>query len=146
MGSTRSLRISSRSLRNSSEKLRCKNYWCAEIDPKSDCFIILLLLLQTISTGLQDAVVFMSYRCLHSAQTGNTVLLAIAISQNVSGYNPVLANAATSLIAFCIGSLLTGQGHNLFGERVRWWQILLGFAQSAMVIGDTAVQEIHVVK
>lgn len=145
MGGLRSLSIFTRSLCLPAKKtFWSRRYWAAEIQPRP--FIPILLLLLTIATGLQDAVVFLSYRCLHSAQTGNTVLLGLAMFSNTQGYRPALQNAATSLTCFVAGAFLTGQGHNKWGPKQRGWQMWLGAVQTLLVIGAAIVQYVHVIK
>jgi uncharacterized membrane protein YoaK (UPF0700 family) len=140
MGNTRSLSISSRSLRNSSNQ-----YWRAELQPNN--FIVFLLLCLTFVTGIQDAISFIDYRCLHSAQTGNTVLLGVSIFlRDRSDYRPAIANAATSLACFFNGAYLTGQLGAIFGHRTRAWQFGVGMAQTSMLVGVACVQHTYAIR
>jgi len=137
MGSPQSFSISSRSLRNSSN-----HYWRAELQPNN--FIAFLLLCLTFVTGIQDAIAFIDYRCLHSAQTGNTVLLGVsAFLREPSDYRPAVANAATSLACFISGAYITGQCGAIVGHRTRAWQFGVGVAQTLMLVGVACVQLAH---
>jgi uncharacterized membrane protein YoaK (UPF0700 family) len=140
MGNPRSLSISSRSLRNSSNQ-----YWRAELQPNN--FIVVLLLCLTFVTGIQDAISFIDYRCLHSAQTGNTVLLGVSVFlRDRTDYRPAIANAATSLACFFSGAYLTGQLGGIFGHRTRAWQFGVGIAQTSMLVGVACVQYTHAIR
>jgi uncharacterized membrane protein YoaK (UPF0700 family) len=137
MGSPRSFSISSRSLRNSSDQ-----YWRAELLPTN--FIVSLLLCLTFVTGIQDAISFIDYRCLHSAQTGNTVLLGVTVFlREPRDYRPAVANAATSLGCFFAGAYITGQCGALFGHRTRAWQLGVGILQTFMLLGVALIQYMH---
>jgi uncharacterized membrane protein YoaK (UPF0700 family) len=140
MGSPRSLSIPSRSLRNSSN-----HYWRAELQPNN--FIVFLLLCLTFVTGIQDAISFIDYRCLHSAQTGNTVLLGVSVFLRDSrDYRPAISNAATSLACFFSGAYLTGQLGAIFGHRARAWQFGVGITQTIMLVGVAIVQHTHPIR
>ena len=140
MGGPRSFSISSRSLRNSSQQ-----YWRAKLLPGN--FIVFLLLCLTFVTGIQDAISFLDYRCLHSAQTGNTVLLGVSVFlRTPSDYRPAVANAATSLACFFSGAYVTGQLGATFGHRTRAWQFVVGVLQTIMLVGVALIQYIHIVQ
>lgn len=140
MGSPQSFSISSRSLRNSSN-----HYWRAELQPNN--FIVFFLLCLTFVTGIQDAISFIDYRCLHSAQTGNTVLLGVSLFlRDHRDYRPAVANAASSLACFFSGAYLTGQCGALFGHRTRAWQFGVGAAQTLMLVGVACVQYSHAIR
>ncbi|KAM0704316.1 hypothetical protein Q7P35_008549 [Cladosporium inversicolor] len=137
MGSPQSLTISSRSLRNSSNQ-----YWRASLQPNN--FVAFLLLCLTFVTGIQDAISFIDYRCLHSAQTGNTVLLGVSVFlRDRNDYRPAIANAATSLSCFFSGAYFTSQCGAIFGPRTRAWQFAVGVMQTVMLLGVACVQYTH---
>jgi len=137
MGGPRSFTISSKAVRNSSNQ-----YWRAELLPTN--FIVFLLLCLTFVTGVQDAISFIDYRCLHSAQTGNTVLLGVALFlREPRDYRPAVANATTSLGCFFTGAYLTGQCGAFFGHRTRVWQIGAGVLQTIMLVGVALIQYMH---
>lgn len=136
MGGPQSLFSTSQSLQITSKK-----YWKAE--SRANKLIIAQLILLTITTGMQDAITYIDYHCLHSAQTGNTVLLSVATSYNTANYRPLVANAASSIIAFNIGSFLTGQSGALLGHRTRAWQFGLGMLQTCMDIGAVTLIGVH---
>ena len=140
MGGPRSFSITSRSLRNSSNQ-----YWRAEIQPSN--FIVFLLLCLTFVTGIQNAISFIDYRCLHSAQTGNTVLLSVTVFlREPRDYRPAVANAATSLGCFFTGAYITGQCGGFLGHRMRAWQFGAGVLQTIMLVGVSLIQYMHVVQ
>lgn len=97
----------------------------------------------TFATGMQDAIATIDYRTLHSAQTGNTVLLSLSATYDTSNFRPGLANAASSIIAFNVGSFMTGQGSQWTGQRQRAWHFGLGVVQTCMIFGAIWVQFVH---
>lgn len=105
------------------------------------------LLCLTFATGLQDAITFIDFRCLHSAQTGNTVLLGVyAVLVDPTSYRPAIGNAATSLGCFFVGAYLTGQVGAIVGHRTRAWQFGVGILQACMLLGAALIQYTHVVQ
>jgi uncharacterized membrane protein YoaK (UPF0700 family) len=136
MGGPRSLIITSQSLRNPSGQ-----YWTAKI--RVNWLTKIQLLLLTFATGIQDAIAIIDYRCLHSAQTGNTVILALSLSFDTTGYRPALPNGASSLGGFVVGSFMTGQCSRFTGHRQRAWQFALGMVQTCLIFGAVWIQYVH---
>lgn len=100
------------------------------------------LLLLTFNIGIQDAATFSDYRCFASNQTGNTVMLALAmIAKNNTGDLFILANIGISLPMFLAGAFITGQlGNHVLGCRMRVWLVGINFLQTMMVFLASILQ------
>ncbi|EED20807.1 DUF1275 domain protein [Talaromyces stipitatus ATCC 10500] len=101
------------------------------------------LLLLTFNIGIQDAATFSDYRCFASNQTGNTVMLALAVT--AQGDNTadlfILANIGISLPMFLAGAFITGQlGNHVLGPRMRVWLVGINFLQTVMVFCAAIIQ------
>lgn len=120
---------------------RQKEYWWTQ-PLRVDSLMEVQLLLLTFSTGIQDAISFPDFSCFASNQTGNTVLLAVAV---VGRSNDLinLANIGTSLGCFLLGAICTGQIGNLVGRRRRVWQFGNQLGQIFMVMGTAWIQYRH---
>lgn len=120
---------------------RQKRYWWTH-PLRVDSLMETQLLMLTFSTGIQDAIAFPDFSCFASNQTGNTVLLAVAV---VGRSNDLinLANIGTSLGCFLLGAICTGQIGNLIGRRRRLWQFGNQMAQIMMVMGTAWIQYRH---
>jgi uncharacterized membrane protein YoaK (UPF0700 family) len=102
-----------------------------------------ILLLLTITTGIQDAISFPDYHCFASNQTGNTIFLTLAvIIPSLNGEMFVTANIAVALSFFLFGGWLTGQvGHIIANHgRKRWWLLLCNTLQTILVVVASALQ------
>lgn len=93
------------------------------------------LLLLTFNIGIQDAATFSDYRCFASNQTGNTVMLALAVAaQKNTGDLFILANTGISLPMFLAGAFITGQiGNHVLRPRMRAWLVGINLLQTMMV-------------
>ncbi|EEA22442.1 hypothetical protein TMatcc_001290 [Talaromyces marneffei ATCC 18224] len=100
------------------------------------------LLLLTFNIGIQDAATFSDYRCFASNQTGNTVMLALAVvAQNDTSDLFILANIGISLPLFLAGAFITGQlGNHVLGPRMRAWLVGINFLQTMMVFCAAVMQ------
>lgn len=100
------------------------------------------LLLLTFNIGIQDAATFSDYRCFASNQTGNTVMLALAVTaQNNTGDLFILANIGISLPMFLAGAFITGQlGNHVLGPRMRAWLLGINLLQTMMVFMAAIMQ------
>lgn len=115
--------------------------YCLE-DLKVNLLVEAQLLLLTLAIGIQDAISYPDFRCFASNQTGNTVVLAVALAGQVNDlFDP--ANTGVSLAAFLAGAMATGQLGNSFGRRRRVWQVAIGLAQVLMVVGSAVIQYVH---
>lgn len=106
-------------------------------------FAELELLLLTFNIGIQDAATFSDYRCFASNQTGNTVMLALAVTAQGGSTADlfILANIAISLPMFLAGAFITGQlGNHVVGPRIRAWLIWTNFLQTMMVFCAAIIQ------
>ncbi|OAA73260.1 DUF1275 domain protein [Cordyceps fumosorosea ARSEF 2679] len=113
-------------------------------DIRPTIFAELQLLLLTFCTGIQDATTFPDYHCFASNQTGNTVLLCLAIVfPQANGDLFIIPNIGMALGLFLSAGWLTGQLGHLVGPRKRWWLILCNLIQTALVFGAAAVQYKH---
>jgi uncharacterized membrane protein YoaK (UPF0700 family) len=102
-----------------------------------------ILLLLTITTGIQDAISFPDYHCFASNQTGNTIFLTLAvILPSLNGEMFITANIAVALSFFLFGGWLTGQvGHIIANHgRKRWWLLLCNTLQTILVLVASALQ------
>ncbi|KAK4170225.1 hypothetical protein QBC43DRAFT_348654 [Cladorrhinum sp. PSN259] len=108
-------------------------------------FVELQLLLLTFSVGLQDAISFYDFNCFASNQTGNTVLLVIAIVlPEFNGQIFDTANTAVALGFFLAAAYLTGQIANILScARNRLFLITCNLIQTALVFAASALQHIH---
>ncbi|TKA22048.1 hypothetical protein B0A50_08430 [Salinomyces thailandicus] len=119
---------------------RYLQYWHADL--RVDAFIELQLLLLTFATGIQDGISYPDFRCFASNQTGNTVVLAVALAGGVADlFDPV--NVGISLAAFLAGAVLTGRVGITVGRRRRAWQFGVNLAQTFMVMGAAWIQFVH---
>lgn len=115
--------------------------YCLE-DLKVNLLVEAQLLLLTLAIGIQDAISYPDFRCFASNQTGNTVVLAVALAGQVNDlFDP--ANTGVSLAAFLAGAMATGQMGNFLGRRRRLWQVAIGLAQVLMVVGSAVIQYVH---
>ncbi|KAK4230650.1 hypothetical protein QBC38DRAFT_468456 [Podospora fimiseda] len=106
----------------------------------------LLLLLLTFSIGLQDAISFYDFNCFASNQTGNTVLIIIAmVLPELNGQIFDTSHTAVALSFFLLSAYLTGQVANLFGfsPRNRLFLILCNLIQTGLVFAAAAVQYVY---
>ncbi|KAI1611566.1 hypothetical protein EDD36DRAFT_292403 [Exophiala viscosa] len=128
---------------------------------KSDCFVARLrrhlsspievtifaeveLLILTFCTGIQDVTTFPDYHCFASNQTGNTVMLAMAVLlPDVTHKLFVTANIGMSLGCFLLAGYVTGQLSHIIGARSRVWIVFCNFFQTGLVFIAVALQYTH---
>ncbi|OJJ42771.1 hypothetical protein ASPZODRAFT_76140 [Penicilliopsis zonata CBS 506.65] len=117
-----------------------RSYLSAQIAANSWAELELLLL--TFNIGIQDTTTYPDYRCFTSNQTGNTVMLAVAVIKNAHTADLVIpANIGVSLPCFIAGALITGQlGNHVFGTLTRAWVIAINFLQTAFVFAAAGIQ------
>ncbi|KAK5107698.1 hypothetical protein LTR62_000892 [Meristemomyces frigidus] len=119
---------------------RFLQYWHADL--RVDAFMEFQLLLLTFGTGIQDGISYPDFRCFASNQTGNTVVLAVALAGGAADlFDPV--NVGLSLAAFLAGAVLTGRVGIAVGRRRRAWQFGVNLAQTFMVMGAAWIQFVH---
>lgn len=117
-----------------------KRYWAADLHV--DALMEAQLLLLTFAIGIQDAISYPDFRCFASNQTGNTVVLAVALAGDVGSlFDPL--NTGVSLGAFLAGAIATGHLGTLLGRRRRAWQIAIAIVQTIMVAGSALIQYMH---
>ena len=88
-----------------------------------------------------DAISFPDYHCFASNQTGNTVLLTLALAvPQLAGEIFVTANIGVALALFLLGGWITGQLSHIIGPRVRLWLIFCNFIQTCLVFAAAAIQ------
>lgn len=117
-----------------------KLYWL--VDLRVNVFIEAQLLLLTFAIGIQDAISYPDFRCFASNQTGNTVVLAVALAGQAGGLFDA-ANTGVSLGAFLMGAIFSGHLGNYLGRRRRVWQVAIALAQVFMVTGSAWIQYVH---
>jgi uncharacterized membrane protein YoaK (UPF0700 family) len=117
-----------------------KLYWLVGL--RVNIFIEAQLLLLTFAIGIQDAISYPDFRCFASNQTGNTVVLAVALTGQAGDlFNA--ANTGVSLGAFLMGAIFSGHLGNYMGRRRRAWQVAIALAQVFMVTGSAWIQYVH---
>ncbi|ATY59057.1 DUF1275 domain [Cordyceps militaris] len=110
-------------------------------DIRPTMFAELQLLILTFCTGIQDATTFPDYHCFASNQTGNTVLLCLAIVfPQANGDLFIVPNIGMALGLFLSAGWLTGQLGHMVGPRKRWWLVLCNLIQTSLVLAAAAVQ------
>ncbi|OIW35158.1 hypothetical protein CONLIGDRAFT_567655, partial [Coniochaeta ligniaria NRRL 30616] len=91
-----------------------------------------------------DALSFPDFHCFTSNQTGNTVLLALAlVMPEARGEMFITSNIGVALGFFLAGGWLTGQLSYVIGPRCRLWLMICNFIQSCLVFGAAAIQYSH---
>ncbi|KIX06401.1 uncharacterized protein Z518_04377 [Rhinocladiella mackenziei CBS 650.93] len=99
------------------------------------------LLILTFCTGIQDVTTFPDFHCFASNQTGNTVMLAMAVLlPEVTGELFVTENIGISLGFFLAAGWITGQLSHIIGPRSRLWIVFCNFFQAVLVFAAAAVQ------
>lgn len=99
------------------------------------------LLILSFCTGIQDATTFPDYHCFASNQTGNTVMLAMAVLlPDVTHQLFVTANIGISLGCFLLAGYITGQLSHIIGARSRAWITFCNFIQTLLVCVAAALQ------
>lgn len=127
-------------------RLSFKQHLSANIEP--DLLAEIELLCLTISTGIQDVTTFPDYHCFASNQTGNTVLLAVAIiglPGREDGPSPLFipANVGISLGCFLLTAFISGQIGNAMGSKRRPYLIISNLIQTLMVFAAAALQFVY---
>ncbi|EXJ95658.1 hypothetical protein A1O1_00780 [Capronia coronata CBS 617.96] len=99
------------------------------------------LLILTFCTGIQDATTFPDYHCFASNQTGNTVMLAMAVLlPEITHKLFVTGNIGVSLGCFLAAGWVTGQLGHMIGPRSRHWIVFCNFFQTILVLAAAAIQ------
>ncbi|KIW90466.1 uncharacterized protein Z519_09112 [Cladophialophora bantiana CBS 173.52] len=99
------------------------------------------LLILTFCTGMQDATTFPDYHCFASNQTGNTVMLAMAILlPDLTGKLFKTENIGVGLGFFLAAGWITGQLGHVVGPRSRIWIVFCNLIQSILVFMAAAIQ------
>ncbi|EXJ64473.1 hypothetical protein A1O7_00809 [Cladophialophora yegresii CBS 114405] len=102
------------------------------------------LLILTFCTGIQDATTFPDYHCFASNQTGNTVMLAMAVLlPEVTGELFVTQNIGVALGFFLAAGWVTGQLGHIIGPRSRLWIVFCNLIQSLLVFVAAAIQFVY---
>jgi uncharacterized membrane protein YoaK (UPF0700 family) len=117
-----------------------KQYWL--VDLRVNTFVEAQLLLLTFAIGIQDAISYPDSRCFASNQTGNTVVLAVALAGQVGSLFDA-ANTGVSLGSFLAGAIFTGHLGTFVRKRRRAWQVAIALAQVFMVAGSAWIQYVH---
>ncbi|OQV01236.1 hypothetical protein CLAIMM_06628 [Cladophialophora immunda] len=99
------------------------------------------LLILTFCTGMQDATTFPDYHCFASNQTGNTVMLAMAILlPDLTGKLFKTENIGVALGFFLAAGWITGQLGHIIGPRSRLWIVFCNLIQTILVFIAAAIQ------
>lgn len=103
------------------------------------------LLMLAFATGINDASTYSEFRVFTANHTGNTILLAVGVTESSSGntlplYPVHFQLVAISLAFFVLGAFIPGQLGNLVGRRRRWWLILNNIVQTLLVFTASLIQ------
>ncbi len=104
------------------------------------------MLLLSFATGIGDATTYSEYRVFTANHTGNTLLIAVGITEQSAGASSLgklpipLPLIAISLSMFIAGAWVTGQLGLRFGCRRRWWLLLNSFFQMLLVLTASMLQ------
>jgi uncharacterized membrane protein YoaK (UPF0700 family) len=102
------------------------------------------LLILTFCTGMQDVTTFPDYHCFASNQTGNTVMLALAVLLPEKTHELFIpGNIGVSLGCFLTAGWMTGQLSHIIGARSRLWIVFCNLFQTGLVFIAAAVQHIY---
>jgi uncharacterized membrane protein YoaK (UPF0700 family) len=128
------------------DSLRRKLYTFLRTDVREDLLLEAEMLVLAFATGIGDATTYSEYRVFTANHTGNTLLLAVGVTENSSNQPPVgkipipLNLIAVSLSMFIVGSSIAGQLGNLAGVRQRWWLLLNNFFQMLLFLTASMLQ------
>jgi uncharacterized membrane protein YoaK (UPF0700 family) len=126
--------------------LKAKLYEYLTTDVREDLLLEAEMLVLSFATGLGDATTYSEYRVFTANHTGNTILLAVGITEDSSGRPPVnaipipLPLIGISLSMFILGCWIPGQLGHLIGCRQRWWLMLNNFFQMLLVLAASMLQ------
>lgn len=126
--------------------LRTKLYEYFTADVREDHLLEAEMLALTFATGIGDATTYSEYRVFTANHTGNTLLIAVGITEDTSGHPPVnsipipLKLIAISLSMFILGAWVTGQLGNRVGSRRRWWLMANNFFQTMFFFAASMIQ------
>ncbi|WWC58572.1 uncharacterized protein I303_101115 [Kwoniella dejecticola CBS 10117] len=93
--------------------------------------LVLCLIMQAFATGILDATTYLDFQTFASNQTGNTILLTVAIVR-VSGH--LLLLTGVSFASFLGAALVFGHIGNFIGVRRRIWLLMNVSAQIIFLI------------
>ncbi|WRT64082.1 uncharacterized protein IL334_001010 [Kwoniella shivajii] len=93
--------------------------------------LVLCLILQAFSTGILDATTYLDFSTFASNQTGNTILLTVAVVR-VSGHQLLLTGV--SLASFLSAALVFGHIGHFMGVRRRIWLLINVICQIVFLI------------
>jgi uncharacterized membrane protein YoaK (UPF0700 family) len=128
------------------DSLRRKLYTYLRTDVREDLLLEAEMLVLAFATGIGDATTYSEYRVFTANHTGNTLLLAVGVTENSSHQPPVgkipipLNLIGVSLSMFIVGSSIIGQLGNLAGSRQRWWLLLNNFFQMLLFLTASLLQ------
>ncbi|CAD6893314.1 unnamed protein product [Tilletia laevis] len=94
------------------------------------------LIVTSIATGLLDVATYADFFAFASNQTGNQIVLFVALFIDISQSASALLSGV-SLASFCFFALIFGQLSNRVttnGPRTRWWLFVCGIIQALMVL------------
>ncbi|KAE8221450.1 hypothetical protein CF319_g5197 [Tilletia indica] len=94
------------------------------------------LIITSVATGLLDVATYSDFFAFASNQTGNQVVLFVALFVDLQQSSSALLSGV-SLASFCFFALIFGQLSNRVttnGPRTRWWLFGCGLIQSFMVV------------
>jgi uncharacterized membrane protein YoaK (UPF0700 family) len=129
--------------------LRTKLYEYFTANVREDHLLEAEMLALTFATGIGDATTYSEYRVFTANHTGNTLLIAVGITEDSSGHPPVnsipipLQLIAVSLSTFILGAWVTGQLGNRVGSQRRWWLMANNFFQSMLFFAASMIQAQH---
>lgn len=122
-----------------------QSYFLAPL--RTDLLVELQMIFLSFITGIQDAATYVDYHAFASNQTGNTVLLAVAVAgieRDSSLFIP--RNIGVSLGSFTVSVWVFGQLGGMVGPRKRAWVLASNFVQTVLVFVAAALQYVYGVR
>ncbi|EXJ91899.1 hypothetical protein A1O3_00449 [Capronia epimyces CBS 606.96] len=108
----------------------------AEIDPRwADTILVACFFV----SGIVDSVVFSTYTCFVSMQTGNTIFAGLGVSDLPSDVpKHTWVKSLVAILAFCLGAFFFSRYHRYLGALKRW-VVLSSFLIQTMFMVITCI-------
>lgn len=105
----------------------------------STSYADLIFILCSLTTGLCDGVIYASFGCFISMQTGNTIFLGLGAAGIPDNKPYGWLKSLTSISGFFIGSLVFAKVMRIFGNRKRGTLTVSFAVQSVLVLVAAAI-------
>lgn len=117
------------------ETKKARNRWTETVSQKHADLIFILC---SFMTGLCDGVIYASFGCFISMQTGNTVFLGLGTAGIPDNKPYGWLKSLTSILSFIFGSFVFATVSRAFGNRMRA-TLTLSFAMQALFVFVSAI-------